>query len=279
MKLDPAMLRVPRYVREEIARCREACGATTFKTGLVVDSTNLMYRLAFAASADICGPEDLLAAFSERIGKTVRSVEADAVVCAMDFGVPLRRAMLGAFKKSDKTPEQEAVISTAREALRLLRDGGNRPELNPRWLEGYEADDVAAAFAASGMFVYTVIYSTDSDLYQLTGDTVSQLSPANGIFLKSEVPPELVPGVKALAGDKSDNVEGLKGVGPKTALAVMLGEKELDLSPADLRRVLDNLTLTALPFPGAFRCLEAAPILPFTVAPPITDGEEEQLPF
>jgi len=213
----------------------------------------------------------------DRIKSVVKDISADVVVCCIDSGVSLRRSMLGAKKKPDKTPEQQAVVDMAREALHILKGMATtdimklptlmgcalrpQPWLNPRWLDGYEADDLCAAFAVSGMCVHTVLYSTDSDLYQVTnGSGIVQLSPATGKYLKTDVPPELVPGVKALMGDTSDNVIGVDKIGPVTALKIMTEKTTVNLVPDTERRVRNNVCLTALPFPGSHQVLEGAPL-------------------
>ena len=259
MQLNPKLLTLPEFTRAEIARCREGVEKGLYGTGLIVDATNVMYRMAFAMSRECNDATELLAAFVEKVRKTAQDIGADVVVCCLDHGVTLRRSMLGAKKKPGKTPEDEAVVAMGREALHLLRDNPIKLSgwLNPRWLEGYEADDICAAYAVSGFCVHTVIYSTDSDIYQVTdGSGVTQLSPATGRFLKSDIPPELVPGVKALAGDASDSIDGLKGVGNKTALDLMTGLKTREVSPAEQRQVRDDLMLTALPFPGSHLALD-----------------------
>ena len=261
MNLDPKLLALPDFTVEEIQRCLDVTEPGMYETGLIVDANNVMYRLAFAGSKDCYTSSDMLAMFVERIKSVVKDINADVVVCCIDSGVSLRRSMLGATKKPDKTPEQQAVVDMAREALHLLKVH-NLTWLNPRWQDGYEADDFCAAFAVSGHFVHTVMYSTDSDLYQVTnGSGIVQLSPASGIFVKSDVPPALVPGVKALMGDSSDNVVGIKGVGPVTALKIMTGEKTIDLDRETERRVRNNVCLTALPFPGSYQILQGAPLV------------------
>lgn len=274
MNLDPRHLALPDFTVEEIQRCIDVTEPGMFETGLIVDANNVMYRLAFAASKDCADANDMLAVFVDRIKAVVKDINADVAVCCIDSGVPLRRSMLGATKKPDKTPEQEAVVDMAREALHLLRAAGweRHPWLNPRWQDGYEADDLCAAWAVSGHFVHSVLYSTDSDLYQVTnGSGIVQLSPATGAFAKSDVPPALVPGVKALMGDSSDNVVGIKGVGPVTALKIMTGEKTIDLDKETERRVRNNVCLTALPFPGSYQILQGAPLVR------VANGMEEEM--
>ena len=92
--------------------------------------------------------------------------------------------------------------------------------------QGYEADDMiasyAVAFARDGGRV--TIVSSDKDLMQLVEDRVELLDPikqkpirAAEVMEKFGVPPEKVVEVQALAGDPTDNVPGVPGIGVKTA--------------------------------------------------------------
>jgi DNA polymerase-1 len=99
-------------------------------------------------------------------------------------------------------------------------------------LQGYEADDIIAAYAchvrdAGGE---VVIVSSDKDLMQLVGDRVSMLDTMKNLRIgpaevmeKFGVGPERVVDVQALCGDPVDNVPGAPGIGVKTA-AALIGE-------------------------------------------------------
>ncbi len=91
---------------------------------------------------------------------------------------------------------------------------------------GVEANDVIATVArqAQGRGLTVVICSSDKDLMQLVGPTVSLLDTmknkllgASDVEEKWGVPPERVGDVLALVGDSVDNVPGVPGIGPKTA--------------------------------------------------------------
>ncbi|WP_411819066.1 DNA polymerase I [Hyphococcus formosus] len=92
--------------------------------------------------------------------------------------------------------------------------------------EGYEADDIIATYArkaeADGDEV--VIISSDKDLMQLVSDNISMFDPMKNkrigreeVIEKFGLPPENVVDIQALAGDSSDNVPGVPGIGIKTA--------------------------------------------------------------
>ena len=97
---------------------------------------------------------------------------------------------------------------------------------------GVEADDVLGSYAKTAVAAgYEVIIATgDKDLAQLVSDAdhVSLLDTMKDISYdeanvkdKFGVPPELIIDLLALKGDSADNIPGMKGVGEKTALAVL----------------------------------------------------------
>jgi ribonuclease HI len=95
---------------------------------------------------------------------------------------------------------------------------------------GFEADDVIAtlarAYAAQGIEVTAV--TGDKDLLQIVSEKISLLDTMKGkrsgppeIFDRFGVPAELVPDVLGLAGDTSDNIPGVPGIGEKTAIGLV----------------------------------------------------------
>ena len=99
-------------------------------------------------------------------------------------------------------------------------------------LEGYEADDIIATYAkqAEKKDYKVTIVSSDKDLMQLVSDNISMFdSMKNRIIRADEVVekfglgPEKVIEIQALAGDSSDNIPGVPGIGVKTA-ALLLEE-------------------------------------------------------
>jgi DNA polymerase-1 len=98
--------------------------------------------------------------------------------------------------------------------------------------EGFEADDLIAAYAKKGAeqgYKVTIV-SSDKDLMQLVNDDVRMMDPikqrfidADGVFEKFGVQPDKVIDIQALAGDSVDNVPGVPGIGVKTA-ALLINE-------------------------------------------------------
>jgi DNA polymerase I len=98
-------------------------------------------------------------------------------------------------------------------------------------IKEYEADDYIASFSEAFRNQYkTIIVSTDQDFFQLVDDNISVFNPngAEGtmytpskIYEKLGVYPKQIVEYKSLIGDKSDNITGIRGVGPKTAQRIL----------------------------------------------------------
>ncbi len=111
-------------------------------------------------------------------------------------------------------------------------------------VDGYEADDVIGTMAtkAAAEGLLSIIVSGDKDFYQLISDDVMVLNPGRGgpapvgesvagpsnAAERLGIPPERVVDYLALVGDSSDNVPGVKGIGDKTARALIEEYGDLD---------------------------------------------------
>ena len=132
-----------------------------------------------------------------------------------------RNEIYADYKANRPEPPEDLVpqFPLVREATRAF----NLPCIE---LEGYEADDIIATYArqteADGG--EAVIISSDKDLMQLVGDKVSMFDTMKNKHIGPEevvekfgLGPEHVIDIQALAGDSTDNVPGVPGIGVKTA--------------------------------------------------------------
>ncbi|MBE6375163.1 MAG: hypothetical protein E7050_01740 [Lentisphaerae bacterium] len=99
--------------------------------------------------------------------------------------------------------------------------------------EGYEADDLIGGFAVKYQDMPVKIVSSDKDLSQLINSHVSMLIPGgtsvggfehrgvDEVLKKFGVAPEDMVDYLALLGDASDNIPGIPGVGPKSAVEII----------------------------------------------------------
>jgi DNA polymerase-1 len=119
----------------------------------------------------------------------------------------------------------------------LIRQATRAFDLPCIEIEGFEADDLIATYArlACEAGGDTTIISSDKDLMQLVGPTVSMYDPMKDrqigvpeVIEKWGVPPEKMIDLQALTGDSVDNVPGVPGIGPKTAAQLIEQFGDLD---------------------------------------------------
>jgi DNA polymerase-1 len=198
---------------------------------LIVDGANCVYRAFFAPFRDLRAadgtPTRAVYVFATMLAKVLREEEPDHVVVVFDApGRTFRHELYADYKATrDAQPEDLSVqFPIARELVQAL----GLPILE---VEGCEADDVIATLVARAPETARIsIVTTDRDLMQLVNERVTLLDgirerrfgPAE-VEKRFGVPPERVLDLRALVGDSSDNIPGVKGVGEKTA-AQLLGE-------------------------------------------------------
>ncbi|HLF87561.1 MAG TPA: DNA polymerase I, partial [Anaerolineales bacterium] len=136
----------------------------------------------------------------------------------------------------EKMPED---LAQQIERIRQMVDAFNIPRLE---MDGYEADDVLGSIArkAAAQGLGVKIITGDRDLLQLVDDRIFVTLPegrslsdakdytAKDVFEKLGVRPDQVVDYKALVGDTSDNIPGVKGVGQKTAERLLADYDTLD---------------------------------------------------
>ena len=152
------------------------------------------------------------------------------VAVAFDHPSPtFRHVEFTEYKATRKPSPQEfkAQIPLLKEALDALN-------LVHVELPGYEADDIIGTLARrwEERDLLVTILSGDKDCLQLVDDRVEAILPVKGITQVKEyrphsvrmdlgITPEQVRDFKALAGDSSDNIPGVKGIGEKTAVTLL----------------------------------------------------------
>ncbi|MCC6603463.1 MAG: DNA polymerase I [Anaerolineae bacterium] len=155
---------------------------------------------------------------------------------SFDLGRTFRDDMFEEYKGTrEKMPDELRLqIDRIKEVIRTL----NIPILE---LEGFEADDVLGTVArqAKPLGVPVHIITGDRDLLQLVDDNTHVELPARGsrppevfdvagVVGYFEVRPDQVVDYKALVGDTSDNIPGVKGIGAKTAAKLLHDYDTLD---------------------------------------------------
>ena len=127
----------------------------------------------------------------------------------------------------------------------LIRDAVRAFDLPCLEQGGFEADDLIATYAriAGERGATTTIVSSDKDLMQLVTDKVTMYDTMKDrrigiaeVIEKFGVPPEKVVEVQALAGDSTDNVPGVPGIGIKTAAQLIVEYGDLEAVAVPRRR-------------------------------------------
>jgi len=143
-----------------------------------------------------------------------------------------RNELYPQYKANRSAPPEDLVPQFG-----LIRQATRAFDLPCIEMEGFEADDIIATYArlACEAGADTTIVSSDKDLMQLVGETVSMYDPMKDreikvpeVIEKWGVPPEKMIDLQALTGDSVDNVPGVPGIGPKTAAQLLEQFGDLD---------------------------------------------------
>jgi len=137
-------------------------------------------------------------------------------------GKTFRNEMYAEYK-AHRPPMPDELASQIEPILKIIRAMG----LPLLIIEGVEADDVIGTLAAQATRdqLHTLVSTGDKDLAQLVSDHVALINTMTNEYLdiegvkrKFSLPPERIVDLLALCGDKTDNIPGVAGVGPKTAV-------------------------------------------------------------
>jgi DNA polymerase-1 len=133
----------------------------------------------------------------------------------------------------------------------LIKEGVEALSIPVYELAGYEADDLIGTVAkkAAGHGYKVIILTGDQDAFQLLDGDIQVLMPGRDglsffgreqVFAKLGVWPEQIIDYKALCGDSSDNIPGVKGVGPKTAVTLLSEFQTLERVYENIEKVKSN---------------------------------------
>jgi DNA polymerase-1 len=185
-------------------------------------------------------PTNAVYGFCTMLMKLLDDTEADYLAVIFDTARKTFRNDIYPDYKANRDEPPEDLIPQ----FPLIRDATRAFNVPAIELAGYEADDLIATFAAQAVAEgdEVTIISSDKDLMQLVGQGVVMRDPINDtpiglaeVEKKFGVGPEKVIEVQALAGDSTDNVPGVPGIGIKTAAQLICeyGDVETLLTRAD----------------------------------------------
>lgn len=203
---------------------------------ILVDGSGYIFRAFFGLPPMTRGdgtPVNAVFGFSSMLFKLMQDMPDDPIIVVFDAGRhSFRNDIYAEYKANRQEPPPELVPQ-----FPLVRDAARAFGLPVLELAGFEADDIIATLTEAGRSrdQAVTIVSSDKDLMQLVGDNVVMWDPMKSIAIGREqvidkfgVGPELVRDCLALAGDTSDNVPGVPGIGVKTAAQLLTQFGSLD---------------------------------------------------
>ncbi len=200
---------------------------------ILIDGSSILYRAFFALPHFTTKTGESTGAiygFLQMLKKLIKDENPTYLAVAFDTAAPTARHIAFEEYKANrpKAPDElQMQFLSVREML-------NAFAIKYVEIEGYEADDVIATmvekFGKDDLQI--IVVSGDMDLLQLAsektfvyltkrGVTNIEVYDSKRVFEEFGVEPERLPELKALAGDNSDNIPGVPGVGIKTAAKIL----------------------------------------------------------
>ena len=209
---------------------------------ILVDGNNLLFRSYYATAytgnlmKNSKGfPTNALFGFTNMINKILHEENPTHIIVAFDKGKTFRHEKYADYKggRGETPDELKMQFPVAKELLTYMG-------IKYYEIDNYEADDIIGTFAKfcddEDEFIGTII-SSDKDLLQLISSDVDikLLKQKDYIRYNEEtfkeaygIDPIRIIDLKALMGDSSDNIPGVKGIGEKTALKLLQQYGSLD---------------------------------------------------
>lgn len=214
---------------------------------LIVDGNSIMNRAFYGVRPLVTRTgihTNAVYGYLNILKKHLDAVKPDFAAVAFDLKAPtFRHKMFDAYKAGRHATPEELLsqVPIIKEATKLLG-------IQTVSVEGFEADDILGTLSST-FEGESFIVTGDRDSFQLVSDKTTVILSSNfgdevytpeKIAEKYSLPPKKLIDVKALAGDSSDNIPGVAGIGEKTAIKLILDADSLD----GIYSELDNGTLS-----------------------------------
>ncbi len=201
------------------------------QTIFVVDGSSYLYRAYFSTHREFTSssglPTRAIYVITNMMLKILKEKDPEYILMAWDAKGPTFRHDLFEDYKANRPPMPDD-LSLQVPYVRKIIDALGIPQLE---VPGFEADDIMAAVAkrlGNEEHNRVILVTGDKDMRQLISDYVILWDPMRDKItdlkaFKEEfgIEPSQYPDVQALSGDSSDNIPGVPGIGPKTALKLI----------------------------------------------------------
>ena len=204
---------------------------------VLIDGNSLFNRAYYATPVFTTKngtPTNAVFGFVKLLFKILDGVKPEYIVVAFDMKAPtFRHKMYDGYKSTRKPMPDDLAVQ-----LEPLKNLLSAMKIATCGIEGIEADDILGTLSKK-FDVHSYIYTGDRDSYQLVDEKTDVCYTKKGVSdllhltlenFKSEIGinPSQVVDLKALMGDKSDNIPGVPGIGEKTATDLLAQYGTLD---------------------------------------------------
>ncbi|MGN0822303.1 MAG: 5'-3' exonuclease H3TH domain-containing protein, partial [Candidatus Gallimonas sp.] len=198
---------------------------------VLIDGNSLLNRAYYAMSVFTTQdglPTNGIFGFVKLLFKIIEEEKPQYMAVAFDVHAPtFRHEMYDEYKGTRKPMPEELSVQVP-----VLKDLLRSMGIYTLEKAGYEADDLIGTLSVRFPEVETLIYTGDRDSFQLVNEHVSVCFTRRGVseidrmtqdnfFEKEGISPSQIVEQKSLMGDSSDNIPGVRGIGPKTALSLL----------------------------------------------------------
>ncbi|MBD3365850.1 hypothetical protein GF360_00735 [candidate division WWE3 bacterium] len=219
------------------------------KKFLIIDTFNFFHRAYYALPPTLTDSKDrqvnAIYGTASMLLSIFDLISPDYAVAALESKEKVERKKQFEDYKAHRKPMDEELKAQIPLLFELLEGFGIKQVM----ASGYEADDVIGTLTAQfGEIGQLVICSNDRDLWQLVDDGILVMSPKKGgrdadwidtraVKAHFGFGPEYVVDYKALTGDSSDNIPGVKGIGKVTATKLIKAYGHLEEIYANLDEI------------------------------------------
>ncbi|MBR6633766.1 MAG: DNA polymerase I [Clostridia bacterium] len=202
---------------------------------LIVDGNSIMNRAFYGVRPLVTRTgihTNAVYGYLNILKKHLDAIKPDYVAVAFDLKAPTFRHKLFSEYKAGRHAAPDELISQ----IPLIKEATALLGIKTVSLEGYEADDILGTLSNS-FEGESFVVTGDRDSFQLVSDKTTVILASTGedvIYTPKEIeekyslPPKKLIDVKALAGDSSDNIPGVAGIGEKTAIKLILEADSLE---------------------------------------------------
>ncbi len=222
---------------------------------LIIDSFAIIFRAFYAYPPTLSTPDgqpsNAVYGFTSILIEIIKKFQPEYIVAVFDSATPtIRSTEFSQYKANRKETDPSLLIQIP--LVREVLESFSIPVLS---IDGYEADDIIGTIIENtkqNTDLEKIVVTGDQDIFQLinsstsvylTGKTFSssKLFRREEVFEKIGVHPEQIPTYKALAGDQSDNIPGVSGIGPKTAAELISKFHSLENLYSNLDKIKESI--------------------------------------